>query len=140
MQNSNNYFENMLGETANIRCNKTQYFQIFIIPDKLPYFDKSGAISRWERINEHNLKKYIRLSEDNTDEYMHTPNKTLVYIVNISGDENPSYSDKKGYKEFYLNNDFSLTLSSKVFAFSDGVIYNDYEEFIKKVAHAILSL
>ena len=30
-QNSNNYFENMLGETANIRSNKIPYFQIFII-------------------------------------------------------------------------------------------------------------
>ena len=30
-QNSNNYFENMLGETANIRCNNHPYFQIFII-------------------------------------------------------------------------------------------------------------
>ena len=34
-QNSNNYFENMLGETANIRCNNVPYFQIFIILDKL---------------------------------------------------------------------------------------------------------
>ena len=29
-QNSNNYFENMLGETANIRCTKIPYFQILI--------------------------------------------------------------------------------------------------------------
>lgn len=36
-QNSNNYFENMLGETANIRCNNYPYFQIFIILDPLPY-------------------------------------------------------------------------------------------------------
>ena len=33
-QNSNNYFENMLGETANLRSNNIPYFQIFIIPDK----------------------------------------------------------------------------------------------------------
>lgn len=30
-QNSNNYFENMLGETANIRAAGYPYFQIFII-------------------------------------------------------------------------------------------------------------
>ena len=35
-QNSNNYFENMLGETANIRSNRIPYFQIFIILDNLP--------------------------------------------------------------------------------------------------------
>lgn len=39
-QNSNNYFENMLGETANIRSNNIPYFQIFIIFDNLPYFKK----------------------------------------------------------------------------------------------------
>ena len=41
-QNSNNYFENMLGETANIRCSNIPYFQIFIIPEKLPYYKKMG--------------------------------------------------------------------------------------------------
>lgn len=46
MQNSNNYFENMLGETANLRSNRIPYFQIFIIPDKIPYFDRSGGIIR----------------------------------------------------------------------------------------------
>ena len=34
-QNSNNYFENMLGKTANIRTANCSYFQIFIILDKL---------------------------------------------------------------------------------------------------------
>ena len=43
-QNSNNYFENMLGETANIRCANIPYFQIFIIPDKL-HFSYSRCIS-----------------------------------------------------------------------------------------------
>ena len=33
-QNSNNYFENMLGETANIRANSIPYFQVFIIFEK----------------------------------------------------------------------------------------------------------
>lgn len=36
-QNSNNYFENMLGETANIRTNNKDYFQILILPDEMPY-------------------------------------------------------------------------------------------------------
>ena len=33
-QNSNNYFENMLGETANIRCEGVLYFQIIILDRK----------------------------------------------------------------------------------------------------------
>ena len=45
-QNSNNYFENMLGETANIRSNKIPYFQIFIIFDKVTYYKKGGVFSQ----------------------------------------------------------------------------------------------
>ncbi|WP_049757049.1 hypothetical protein [Mycoplasma crocodyli] len=51
-QNSNNYFENMLGETANLRSNNIPYFQIFILPELIPYFDKFGNIRSWEKINE----------------------------------------------------------------------------------------
>ena len=40
-QNSNNYFENMLGETANIRTANCPYFQIFIIFDKI---NKEGLV------------------------------------------------------------------------------------------------
>jgi len=138
-QNSNNYFENMLGETANIRCNNIPYFQIFIIPDKIPYYKDSGKIKGWECINKQNLKKYIKLSEDNPDVYTHTPDKTLVFIVNITGDENPVYQNKTEYKNFYLNNDFTLRLSDKTFEFKSNVVYNDYEKFINKIVHRILN-
>lgn len=140
MQNSNNYFENMLGETANIRCADILYFQIFVIPDRIPYFDRNGKIINWESINKKNLKKYIKLSNDNADKYMHTPDKTLVFIINISGDENPSYSDKDGYTKYYLTNDFSVKLTKQVFEFGKTVVYNDYEQFINKISHAILSV
>lgn len=137
-QNSNNYFENMLGETANIRCAKIPYFQIFIIPDKIPYFDKDGSISKWETISEHNLSKYIKLSNDNIDTYMHTPNKTLVFIVHIQ-DKNAidKISNKHEYANYYLNNDFDMTISALKFDFGNTIIYNDYEKFIDKVAHTI---
>lgn len=140
-QNSNNYFENMLGETANIRCAKIPYFQIFIIPDKIPYFDKEGDISKWEMINEHNLNKYIKLSNDNIDTYLHTPNKTLVFIVHIQ-DKNAGakISDKQEYEQYYLNNDFDMSMSSLKFDFGNTIIYNDYDKFIQKVSYVIKSL
>ena len=57
-QNSNNYFENMLGETANIRANNCPYFQIFIILDRLPYYKKdTKRITKWETFTEHNAAK-----------------------------------------------------------------------------------
>jgi hypothetical protein len=71
---------------------------------------------------------------------MHTPNKTLVLIVNISSDESPQYRDAAEYKRFYQNNDFSLTLSPKNFNFESAVVYNNYELFITKIVHVILSI
>ena len=140
-QNSNNYFENMLGETANIRSAQLPYFQIFVIPDKIPYFNKDGIITKWERINEHNLKKYIKLSEDNIDNYLHTPNKTLVFIVHIQDNNaETKIENKTQYENYYLENDFDIKLSSLNFDFGKTIVYNDYEAFIKKVVFSIKSI
>lgn len=141
LQNSNNYFENMLGETANIRSAKIPYFQIFVIPDRIPYFEKDGRISKWEMINEHNVKKYIKLSEDNIDNYLHTPNKTLLFIVHIQDNNSTAkIYDKQSYEDYYLNNDFEMIISSLSFEFGNTIVYNDYDTFIQKVAYAIKSL
>lgn len=140
-QNSNNYFENMLGETANIRSAKIPYFQIFVIPDKIPYFDKDGTITKWEAITEHNLKKYIKLSNDNIENFLHTPNKTLVFIVHIQDKNAPAkIYDKKDYEEYYLHNDFDMLISSLNFDFGNTIVYNDYDTFIQKVVYAIMSM
>ncbi|MBP3221114.1 MAG: hypothetical protein J6M43_03615 [Neisseriaceae bacterium] len=138
-QNSNNYFENMLGETANIRSAKQKYFQVLIIPEKLPYFDKNGKITKWEIIDEYHLTKYIKLSQDNTETFYHTPDKTLLCIVHIS-EPNREIKTKQDYINYYLNNDFSIQLSNKQFHFDCGVIFNDYEKFINKVVFSILSI
>jgi len=139
MQNSNNYFENMLGETANIRSNQIPYFQIFIIPDKVPYFDKYGNITKWENINSNNLKKYIVLSNDNVSEFLHTPNKTLMAIINISGDDPPQFNNKAGWAHYYTTQPFTVEFSSLKFDFGKNIIYNNYESFINKISHYILS-
>lgn len=139
-QNSNNYFENMLGETANIRSNGHPYFQIFIILDKLPYYKRDGFISRWETFTKHNMEKYCQLSNDNTNVYMHTPDKTLLYIVHIP--ENENIATLKEYRNFYLGQeDLQVKLSETPLpVVGDELIFNDYEKFISKVCHRILSL
>lgn len=139
MQNSNNYFENMLGETANIRSNHIPYYQIFVIPDRIPYYEKDGSISRWEEINQHNLDKYNILSNDDTETYMHTPDKTLLCVVHVS-DNSTAINNRNEYISYYKNNSFSISLSTRAFdSFGRNVIYNDYTLFIKKVFHSILS-
>lgn len=138
-QNSNNYFENMLGETANIRCNKYPYFQIFIILDRLPYYDKDKNIKRWETFTEHNISKYISLSKDDIDRFLHAPNKTLIYVVHIP--DNDDLSTQKEYMNFYRNEEYKMSISScKYEMFDNAVIINDYDSFVDKVYHTILSL
>lgn len=140
-QNSNNYFENMLGETANIRAAKCPYFQIFIILDKLPYYKKDTAksIQKWETFTEHNASKYVTLSKDNIDVFFHTPNKTLIYVVHIP--DNESLSNQAQYMDYYRNLDFTICESKARFdSMESAVILNDYETFIDKVNHTIKAL
>lgn len=138
-QNSNNYFENMLGETANIRSKGIPYFQIFIILDKLPYYEKNAekTIKKWEELTEHHLEKYVTLSKDPIQDdrtFLHSPDRTLLFVVHLP--ENRNLNTWKEYKEFYYSK--KLTVSSKSFPkFGPLVILNDWEKFSAKVYHTI---
>lgn len=140
-QNSNNYFENMLGETANIRAARCPYFQIFIILDKLPYYKKDSAktIQKWETFTEHNASKYVTLSKDNIDVFFHTPNKTLIYVVHIP--DNEGLTNQAQYIDYYRKLDFEISVSKAKFdSMESAVILNDYENFIDRVYHTIRAL
>jgi len=139
LQNSNNYFENMLGETANIRATKCPYFHVFIIFDKLPYYDRSGRLSHWEAFTPHNMEKYAILSKDNTDLFFHAPNKTLIYVVHLP--ENENLHTREEYLAYYEKLDFEVKPSVYKFgSLGSAVILNDYETFAEKVFHTIKSL
>lgn len=137
-QNSNNYFENMLGETANLRVTNFPYFQVFIIFDTLPYYDNQKNIKRWEQFTDHNASKYLMLSNDNPDLYFHTPNKTLIYIVRLP--ENKALKTLDEYLTYYKTNHFKLHTSDLDINFGSSVILNDYETFSEKVYHTIKAL
>ncbi len=136
-QNSNNYFEGMLGETANIRAKSIPYFQIFIIFEKVPYYKKGGSFQKYDIINENNLGKYFALSKDNPEAFFHTPDKTLFVLLKLKEKEsNYQFKNENDYAEYYksiINNRNSLEYSNKVCdTFDSSVILNDYEKFIKK--------
>lgn len=139
-QNSNNYFENMLGETANIRSNSIPYFQIFIIFEKVPYYKNGGAFQKYDIITSHNLHKYVVLSRDNPDAYYHTPDKTLIVVLKLKEKGvNYSYKDSKEYATYYKSviNDPDLLDYSTKFKddFGNSVILNDYKDFIDRTYH-----
>lgn len=138
-QNSNNYFENMLGETANLRSAQHPYFQIFIILDKLPYYNRSKEITRWESFTDHNVSKYVALAKDEINVFYHTPNKTLIYVVHIPDNEVLTTIDE--YLDYYKNSKFKMELTSHKYArFGNAVILNDYETFMDKVYYTIMAM
>ena len=144
-QNSVNYFENMLGETANIRTANYPYFQIFIILDKLPYYENKGKLTHWEKFTDHNMSKYCKLSLDNIDRFLHTPNKTLIYVVHIDPNSPTTTNTKKDYFEFYKNNFKNLRITNSAYKYKElanngTIIMNDYKLFLDKVYHTIKAL
>ncbi|MEG7979006.1 MAG: hypothetical protein NY202_03795 [Mollicutes bacterium UO1] len=68
-QNSNNYFESMLGETANIRTNNILYFQIVICFARPPYFEEKNnnekVIKKIEKVSIHLSSMIIKNSLKN---------------------------------------------------------------------------
>lgn len=142
-QNSNNYFENMLGETANIRSNSIPYFQIFIIFDKIPYYKDGGKFDHYDNISQHQLSKYLILSKDDPSVYFHAPDKTLILLVNLK-EKAPdfTYRDVEDYAEYYrsvIHDEDLLKYSDKIEDdFDSSVILNDYNDFIKRTYHIIL--
>lgn len=141
-QNSNNYFENMLGETANIRAGRKKYFQILILPEKMPYYDDKGKIKKWEEVTENNIKKYTILSKDNAEIYLHTPIKTLLFVIKFPDCDGGAIIDRTKYKKFYLElPSINIKISDNISGdFGETVILNNYEDFIKKLAFYLKSI
>lgn len=135
-QNSNNYFENMLGETANLRANAIPYFQIFIIFDKVPYYKAGGTFQKWDVITQHNLDKYVKISADNPDTFFHTPDKTLVVLLSLKEQPGKTFINDSDYAAHYLsriNENGLISYSNKINdVFGDSVILNNYEDYIKR--------
>jgi hypothetical protein len=142
-QNSNNYFENMLGETANIRSNFIPYFQIFIIFDKVPYYKNSGKFKKYDTVTPHNLDKYLALSKDDPSVFFHTPDKTLIVLIKLKEKVlDYIFTDDKDYASYYqsvINDEDLLTYANqKGDSFEDSVIYNDYSDFINRTYYITL--
>lgn len=135
-QNSNNYFENMLGETANLRANSIPYFQIFIIFDKVPHYEVNGLFQKWDILTQHNLRKYIQLSADDPSNFYHTPDKTLIALLKLKEQPGKVFHDSSDYAAYYLERiaeDDLITYSTEINdVFGNAVILNNYEDFIAR--------
>lgn len=147
-QNSNNYFENMLGETANIRANSIPYFQIFIILNPIPYFKRGGSFGHYEKVSEHNFDKYFIMSKDCPRQFFHVPDKTLLIVVDSKEMLPESFDTEGDYFDYYKKRKEESFLFGYSNVFKDvfnksdysNTIYNDYHSFISKTCHLIKGL
>ena len=60
-QNANNYFEHLMGETANIRRMDVAV-GLMVIPYELPYLNNQKEITKTEILKSENLQKYVTLA------------------------------------------------------------------------------
>jgi hypothetical protein len=98
-QNSNNYFENMLGETTNLRRNEFLYGQMLVFKYKMPYYSSDKkTFTKIEHINSQNIKKYLKLNNDKAENLYHKPDIMHISFIE-TGDEKEFFKIVKKYKK-----------------------------------------
>ena len=95
-QNANNYFENLLGETANIRRVNVGFAHFLVLRAKTPYYDKNkgnlrGKTIKIETINDNDVSKYIKLFQDN--DFPHKPDVLGIAILDFNDNGEPSITN-----------------------------------------------
>jgi len=115
-QNANNYFENLMGETANIRRQNIGFAHFLVLRGHTPYFSKNkgnlrGKEMKTEIIKEKDLQKYIKLFKDM--DFPHKPDLMGICLLDFDVNKNPTLVnfndfDFSNETKQLLKNDFSL--------------------------------
>lgn len=126
-QNANNYFENMMGETANIQAKgNLPYAQLLILRRETPYYRKNETEkhSKIKKINDKDISKYLKLMFDTPQS--HRPDYLGIQLIDID-EETGKITLSEIAKSFskdtvkFLDNKLAL----KTF-FAEIEIYKDY--------------
>ena len=80
-QNSINYFEQQVGETANLRRRNIVYGNLFCMTNPIPYLKRSGEVARLERLRDHDVQRYAKLRADH--EHIHAPQEIAIGLVDL---------------------------------------------------------
>ncbi len=81
-QNANNYFENQMGETANLRRNNIVFGNIFCMTEPIPYKTRSGGLKKYEHIRGSDIMKYRKLENDHN--HLHAPDVQALVVVRLN--------------------------------------------------------
>ncbi len=127
-QNANNYFENMMGETANIQAKKNlPYAHLIILRHETPYYKKGNENqadkipAKIEKINEHDLEKYVNLFFDTPQ--AHRPFAIGIILININ---EKNYKVKAVNPKEVLKKDFAELLENKL---SVNCLFKEIENY-----------
>lgn len=103
-QNSNNYFESLIGELINLKINGLIQWFILIIFDEIPYFDKNGNIKYYQRFN--NFSKYQKLVDDKILDFL-----TIIVINNGKKLIHPSKKQEISYNNFNIIKEYPISFT-----------------------------
>ena len=95
---------------------------------------------------ETHLKKYIKLSQDNINEFYHTPILTFLAILSLPKEitEDKTITNKNIFKEKLLKmlseNNLKINYSTKFSPeiFKENVVLNNYEVFLQRLIYYFL--
>ena len=85
-QNANNYFENQMGETANLRMSDIVFGNILCVTDPIPYKKRDGKIGQFERIRGKDIEKYSKLERDHI--HHHSPDIQALVVLRLDKSKN----------------------------------------------------
>ena len=115
-QNANNYFENLIGETANIRRQNIGFAHFLVLRGHTPYFLKNkgnlrGKEMKTEIIKEKDLQKYIKLFND--IDFPHKPDLLGICILDFNQNKKAKFVNLDDFDfsvvtKNLLKNEFSL--------------------------------
>lgn len=92
-QNSNNYPEAMLGETANLKEAGLICAEMLVLPKRMPYYKKGRSCEKMEEITSGKLAKYLKL-EAARREQAHIPD--LFYLLLIKNGNEKYLEEHRG--------------------------------------------
>ena len=127
-QNSNNYFENMIGATINLKQNGYRVVQLVFIPKYLPHFNKEGILKSIEYISDRDIQKYEKLMRKRN----YCPDNLLLCVFDTGNEEylKNNIDNKLNNNELYESYNISIVskFNKDIQTFMDE--YGNIEKFI----------
>ncbi len=87
LQNRNNYFEQQLGETANLRRSDLVFGHIMVFTEPIPYFKRDGSIKKLEHVDNRVIQRYISLIQDHHQAHVPDVQCIAIFLLDLENKE-----------------------------------------------------